>query len=80
MILNLLHFENQLVEQALQADLATPLDQNDLFKLIRAIPRNEVDQFIEGTRSLFEILHDTEQVEKIIEIIEYLLKNIKTVY
>ncbi len=68
------NFENQLVDQAVKANLVPPYDQATLYQLIREIPRAEVDQFIEGTRSLFEILHDSEQVEKIIEIIHYLLK------
>lgn len=71
------NFEKQLVKQALQQDSPPPYNRDTLFELIRGIPRDQVDQFIESTRSLFEILHDTEQVEKIMEIIHYLLKKMK---
>lgn len=70
-------FEKQLVECAQDAKLPLPFSQDELHLLIRKIPRSEVDQFIEGTRSLFEILHDKAQVKKIIEIIRFLLKKMK---
>ena len=71
------NFENQLVQIALERNLRPPYNQDNLFEFIRSISREEVDEFIEGTRSLFEILHDSEQVEKIIEIINYLLKKMR---
>ena len=75
-------FENLLVSQAKKTKEEPSFSTETIYSFIKALPREDIDQFIAGTKSLFEILHDRKQVRKIIEIVSYLIvkmeKNPKT--
>jgi hypothetical protein len=66
-------FENNFVGEAMKNKIGPPYDISKMEILIKSLPINEVEQFIETSQSLFEILHDREQVEKIKEIIQYII-------
>ena len=66
-------FENILVEGAINNQINAPYDPDKINTLIQLIPRKDIDRFIDVSQSLFETLHDRVLVEKIKEIIEYLI-------
>lgn len=70
-------FEEQLVEEAIRNHVQAPFDPIKLDALIQLLPRQEVEKFITLSESLFETLHDKAQVEKIIEIIHFLIQVMK---
>ncbi|MDJ0645265.1 MAG: hypothetical protein QNJ57_04700 [Flavobacteriaceae bacterium] len=70
-------FEKRLMEEAIKSEQEPPFSTETIYSFIRALPREDIDQFINGTRSLFEILHDRNQVKKIIEIVAYLITKMK---
>ncbi len=70
-------FEKKIVDQALNNNLHPPYSNDQIFRFISLIPRKEIDQFIDSTRALFGILHDDEQVQKIIEIMHFLIDKMK---
>ena len=70
-------FEEQLVEEAIRNNVQAPFDPIKLDALIQLLPRQEVERFITLSESLFETLHDRDQVEKIIEIINFLIQVMK---
>ena len=70
-------FERLLVAQAVKTKKELPYTQEAIFNFIKEIPRHEIDKFIEGTQSLFQILHDRKQVQKIIEIVAFLIAKMK---
>ena len=71
------HFEERLVEQAVLQKLKTPYGKAEIELLIRALPRKELEAFIDSSRSLFEILHDRALVVKIKEIVGHLIEKMK---
>ncbi|NNC71232.1 MAG: hypothetical protein HKN90_10460 [Flavobacteriaceae bacterium] len=71
-------FENQIVRQAMKTNRNPPYDKKTIFSFIKNLPRKDVDHFIDGTRSLFQILHDRTQVQKIIEIVTFLITKMKS--
>jgi len=70
-------FEENLVEQAVLQKLKTPYNKAEIELLIRALPREELEAFIDSSRSLFEILHDRTLVTKIKEIVGHLIQKMK---
>ena len=70
-------FESQLVEGAIEHQIEPPFLDMDLKGLIRKIPREDIDRFIESGLVLFDTLNDRELVYKIIDIIEHLIKSMK---
>jgi hypothetical protein len=67
------NFENNLVDEAIKNKMEAPYDRAKINKLIKLLSRKEIEKFIEISQSLFEILHDRIQIEKIKEIIQYLI-------
>ena len=70
-------FENNLVKSAIRQELKPPYSKAEIYSLIKSLPRQEINEFIENTRSLFEVLYDRELVAKIIEIVEHLITMMK---
>lgn len=70
-------FEKQIIKQAVTSQQKPPYSTEIIYSFIKELPRKDVDQFIDGTRSLFEILHDRTQVQKIIEIVAFLTAKMK---
>jgi len=70
-------FENQLVAAAMQLSLKPPYKVADMYTMIQALSKEEIEQFMESTESLFQILHDQPLVKKIIEVIQFLIDAMK---
>jgi len=70
-------FENSLVDEAIENKIEAPYDASKINALIKLLPRKEIEKFIDISQSLFEILHDRIQIEKIKEIIQYLILAMK---
>lgn len=70
-------FERKLVKSALDKAQTPPFKKEDIHTFIRGLSRNEIDQFIESSESLFSVLHDRKLVKKIQEIVEYLIQKMK---
>ena len=66
-------FEQTFVEEAIQKKLKGPYTEKKIKVLLKAIPKNEIDNFIKTSQALFETLHDRPQVKKIKEIISYII-------
>ncbi len=66
-------FENSFVDEAIKNNIEGPYDQSKIKTLIKLLPREEIEKFIGISQSLFEILHDRILIEKIKEIIQYLI-------
>ena len=70
-------FEKQLVQKAIESKIEPPYTEANIHHFIRQINRDSIDEFIESTRSLFNVLHDRKQVSKIKEIIAFLIAKMK---
>lgn len=71
-------FENSFVDEAIKNKIEAPYDESKIVALIKLLPRNEIEKFIDISQSLFDILHDRIQIEKIKEIIQYLIHAMKS--
>lgn len=71
------HFEDQLVEQAIRMQLRSPYNWIKFSTLVGALPRKDLDHFVDSCQSLFETLHDRQLVQKVIEIVEYLIDQMR---
>lgn len=71
------NFENTLVKEAQNLKMDGPYDESKIKTLLKAIPKKEIQRFIETSQSLFETLEDRPQVEKIKEIIQYIIHVMK---
>ena len=71
-------FENNLVDEAIKNKIEAPYNLSKINTLINLLPHKEIEKFIDITQSLFEILHDRILIEKIKEIIQYLILVMKT--
>lgn len=67
------NFENNLVDEAIKNKIEAPYDLAKIDGLIKLLSRNEIDKFIESSKSLFEILHDKSLIKKIKEVIKHLI-------
>ena len=70
-------FEDQLVEQAISMQMRPPYDRSKFSILIRALPKKDLDEFVNSCQSLFETLHDRELVRKVLEIVNYLIQQMQ---
>ena len=70
-------FEIQIVQTAEYSGQQPPFDTTTIYSFIRKLSRAEIDQFIESSRLLFEILHDRKQVQKVIDIMATLISKMK---
>lgn len=70
-------FENNLVNEAIKNELAAPYDISKINGLIKQLSRKEIQQFIDSSESLFEILHDEVLIKNIKEVIQTLITIMK---
>lgn len=70
-------FENMLVKTAIEKQKEPPFDETSINELIASLSRREIDQFIESTESLFQIMYDKVLVKKIIDILSYLIQRMQ---
>jgi len=70
-------FEKNLVEHAIFLNLKIPYSNHDIDKLIKTLPREEIEDYIKSMRNLFEILRDSVLVSKIKNVISHLIKMMK---
>lgn len=70
-------FEQKLVAKAIELDLPTPYDISEINTLIKALPKSDLEEFIDSSQALFETLHDRVLVKKILEIVEFLIAKMK---
>lgn len=71
------NFETQLTREAIRLNISAPFGTEDIKTLIGSLSMTEMNDFINSTESLFSILHDRKLVSRIIEVIRYLLTQIK---
>ncbi|MFT4849739.1 MAG: hypothetical protein ACI83B_002287 [Sediminicola sp.] len=71
------HFENNLVDEAIKNKIEAPYTQSKINTLIKLLSRKEIEEFIENSQTLFEILHDRILMQNIKEIIQYLINIMK---
>lgn len=67
------NFEMQLVSQAVKTSLEPPFTSTQMEDFLRKLPRHELDDFVESSHALFETLHDRELVNKIKDVVAYLI-------
>ena len=70
-------FENNLVDEAIKNNITAPYDLLKIDALIKLLSRRDIEEFIQYSQSLFEILHDKALIEKIKEVIQYLIRIMK---
>jgi hypothetical protein len=70
-------FENTLVRNAISIPLDPPYNSADINTMMRALSREEINQFIENNLSLLENLYDRDLMRKITEIVEHLITKMK---
>lgn len=70
-------FENALVEMALEKKKKPPFNTALINELIASLSRREIDRFIDSTESLFEIMYDEVLVQKIIDVLSYLIQGMQ---
>lgn len=70
-------FEAKLVRKAKGSGKLPPYSNDDINSFIKALRRAEIDEFIENTRALLELLYDRALVREIIQIITELIARMK---
>ena len=70
-------FENNLVDEAIKNNIKAPYNLLKVDALIKLLSRRDIEEFIQYSQSLFEILHDKALIEKIKEVIQYLIRIMK---
>ena len=70
-------FENALVEKAIDKKIEAPYSTSKINTLIQFLPYQEIEDFMKNTETFFNIIHDKELVEKIKEIIAFLISKMK---
>lgn len=70
-------FENALVDIALHKKIEPPYKTDKINELIKLLPYSEIEEFVLSTEAFFNIVHDKILVEKIKEIIAFLIKKMK---
>ncbi len=71
-------FENAIVLKAIQEKSKPPFTTKKINKLIQLLSYTEIEEFMKNTESFFKIIYDKELVEKIKEIISYLILKMKS--
>ncbi|WP_299441613.1 hypothetical protein [uncultured Aquimarina sp.] len=67
------NFENTFVDEAIKNKTEPPYTLSKIDTLIKLLPRDEIEIFIDNSQSLFETLHDKILIKKIKEVIQYLI-------
>ena len=70
-------FEEKLIRKAKASGKHPPYSEEDINSFIMALRRKEIDDFIDNTRALLELLYDRALVREIITIIHELLTKMK---
>lgn len=70
-------FEKTIVQKAIQENSKPPFTTLKINKLIQLLPYKELEEFMKNTETFFNIIYDKELVEKIKEIISYLILKMK---
>ena len=70
-------FENALVEKAIHNKIEPPFSISKINTLIQLLPYQEIESFMKNTETFFNIIHDKELVEKIKEIIAFIISKMK---
>lgn len=70
-------FENAIVQKAIAKNSKPPFTTVKINKLIQLLPYKELEEFMKSTESFFNIIYDKELVEKIKEIISFLISKMK---
>lgn len=70
-------FENSLVDTAIEKGIVPPYNTSKINSLICFLSRKEIDDFIENTEELFEIMYNKILVKKIKEVIGFLIAEMK---
>jgi hypothetical protein len=70
-------FEESLVKEAIKSNIKAPFDGSKINGLVALLSRKEINNFIEGSQSLFETLHNRILVEKIKEVLGQLISNMR---
>lgn len=71
-------FEHKLVDQAIASGKNPPYSTSDMEGFIGSLKKNDIDDFIKNSRSLFETLHDRELIQKVKEIVNHLISKMKS--
>lgn len=70
-------FENALVEKAIEQNVKPPYTKEKINRFIKQLPYAEIDEFIKSSEELFLIIHDKILVQKIQEIMRFLISKMK---
>lgn len=70
-------FEEKLIRKAKSSGKLPPYSKEDINSFITALRRTEIDDFIDNTRALLELLYDRALVREIIKIINELIAKMK---
>ena len=70
-------FENALVVIAINKNIEPPYTTSKINTLIQLLPYQEIEGFMKNTETFFNIIYDKELVEKIKEIISFLISKMK---
>ena len=70
-------FENAIVQKAIQENSKPPFNSKKIKNLIQLLSYQELEEFMKNTETFFNIIHDKELVEKIKEIISFLISKMK---
>ena len=70
-------FENAIVQKAIAKNSKPPFTTVKINKLIQLLPYKELEEFMKSTESFFNIIYDKELVDKIKEIIRFLISKMK---
>ncbi|TXD51699.1 MULTISPECIES: hypothetical protein [unclassified Polaribacter] len=70
-------FEKTIVLKAIQENSKPPFTTLKINKLIQLLPYKELEEFMKNTETFFNIIYDKELVEKIKEIISFILTKMK---
>jgi hypothetical protein len=70
-------FENAIVQKAMKENSKPPFTSIKINKLIQLLPYKELEEFMKNTETFFNIIYDKELVEKIKEIISFLISKMK---
>lgn len=66
-------FEDKLVEKAIINQIEPPYNLSKIHALLKLLPRKEIEKFIDGSKTLFETIHNRVLIEKIKEILRNLI-------
>ncbi|MDF1695455.1 MAG: hypothetical protein P1U56_06470 [Saprospiraceae bacterium] len=70
-------FESKLSEQAIKNGINPPFNQKKIKSLMGALSRQEIEHFIENSESMVFILRDKRLIQRISEVLTYLIKRMK---